>query len=69
MAHPLYKIELTETVTYTVYIDRCPDLESAEEAAVDAWCCSTDPSATYEGTGEGVEVTNSYEYNLRNDDV
>ena len=55
-----YKVELLETVSYTVTVEAEND-EQACEYAADIWAESPTPTADFEGWGHGVEV---YDYNL-----
>ena len=60
-----WKVHLKETVTYEVIVT-APTEDEAEETAVEAWCQALDPSAVYNGSGEGVEVEYTSVYDSNN---
>lgn len=53
---PKYEVELTETVQYTVVVEAENGDQAGEEAAI-IWAESEDPTADFQGTGEGVDVS------------
>lgn len=52
---PKFSVRLLDTVTYDVEVE-ADDVESAGFAAVDLWNACENPTAEFNGQGEGVSV-------------
>jgi len=50
-----FKVELLETVRYTVVV-QVPSKDMAGDQAVEAWCASETPTEDYQGDGEGCAI-------------
>lgn len=51
----LFKVRLTETVNYTMLVEADTEEEASEEAR-ELWAQSEDPTTSWSGQGQGVEV-------------
>lgn len=53
---PKYRVVLCETVKYWVEVE-AGDAADAEDLACEVWAASENPTADFNGYGQGVEVT------------